>query len=116
MNQSNQTKPKNLVGNIVDKVIYLENTSNQMADIVKKMGAVQKVIETDLFWVIECDDKDVLIKTLLELNRLGFLFVGGHVGYSAADIFALLLEKKGLNKEYKEVRWRGPGDWFIIER
>lgn len=108
--------PKNLVANIVSKKIYLEDISNQMVDTVKRMGAFQIAYGTMLIWLIECADEDVLIKTLQELNRLGFFFAGGPSGYPAADMFAFLLERKNIGANFKEIRWRGPGDWFIIER
>jgi hypothetical protein len=104
------------VANIVGKEIYFENMSSQMIETVKGMGAFQRPVGAELVWLIECADEEELIQTLQELNRLGFLFEGGHSGYPAADMFAFLLERKKLSAKFKEVRWRGPGDWFIIER
>lgn len=108
--------PENLVANIVGNEICLENMSNQMIDTVKGKGAFQTAYGTDLIWLIQCADEEELIKTLQELNRLGFLFIGGPSGYPAADMFALLLAKKKLSVKFKEIRSRGPGDWYIIER
>jgi len=117
MSQFDQPRfPQNLVANIVGKKIYLENMSNQMIEAVKGMGAFQMVYKGELIWLIECADEDELIKTLQKLNRLGFLFEGGSSGYPAADMFAFLLERKKLNANFKEIRGRGHGDWFIIER
>lgn len=117
MSQFDQARsPQNLVANIVGKKIYLKNMSSQMIEMAKGMGAFQSAFGAELVWLIECADEDELIKTLQELNRLGFIFEGGHSGYSAADMFELLLEKKKLSDQFKEVQWRGPGDWFIIER
>jgi hypothetical protein len=116
MSQFDYRTPQNLVANIVGKEICLENMSNQMIDTVKGMGAFRMAYGTELIWLIECADDDEFIKTLQELNRLGFLFEGGPAGYPAADVFALLLEEKKLSIKFKEIRWRGPGDWFIIER
>lgn len=87
-----------------------------MVNTVKEMGAFQMAFQTELVWLIECTDDDELIKTLQELNRLGFLFTGAPAGYPAADMFAFLLERKNLSAKFKEISWRGPGDWFIIER
>ena len=112
--QSNN--PQNLISNIVGKKIYLENISAQMIDSLKEMGAFQMAYRDKLIWLIQCADRDVLIKTLQELNHLGFLFVGGNSGYSAVDTFTLLLNEKNLNVKFKEVWWRSPSDWFIIER
>lgn len=108
--------PQNIVANIVGKKVYLKNMSNQIIEVVKGMGAFQMAYGSELIWLIECADEDVLIKTLRGLNQLGFLFVGGHSGYPAADMFAFLLEKKNLSDKFKEIMWRKPGDWFIIER
>ncbi len=117
MSQFDQSRtPQNIVANIVGKKIYLEDMSNQMIETVKGMGAFQRAFQAELVWLIECADEEELIQTLQELNRLGFLFAGAPAGYPAADVFALLLEKKKLRAKFKEIRSRGPCDWFIIER
>jgi hypothetical protein len=116
MNRFSPSTPKNLVANIVGQKIYLENMSDEMIETVKGMGAFQMAYRTELIWLIECADEDEVIKTLQELNRLGFLFAGAPAGYPAADMFAFLLERKRLSVNFKEIRSRGPGEWFIIER
>ena len=117
MKQFDQPRtPQNLVANIVDKTIYLDNIFDQMIDTAKGMGAFQTAYGVKLVWLIECADNGELVKKLLELNRLGFIFKGGNSGYSAGDVFALLLEKRGLSVKFKEIWSRAPGDWFIIER
>jgi len=77
MNQFSPSTPKNLVANIVGKKIYVENMSDEMIETVKGMGAFRIAYRAELIWLIECADEDDVIKTLQELNRLGFLFVGG---------------------------------------
>ncbi len=117
MSQHDQSSnPQNIVSNIVGKKIYLGNMIDPTIDVVKEMGAKQMAYGAKFIWLIECADENDLLKTLQELNQQGFLFEGGSSGYPAADVFALLLDKKKLNDEFKEVRWRGPGDWFIIKR
>lgn len=117
MNNINQSRtPQNLVANIVDKTVYLEYMTSRMIVVAKELGAFQTNYGSELVWLIECSDKDVLIKTLLELNQLGFIFAGGTSGYSAGDIFSLILEKRGLSVKFKEIWSRRPGDWYIIER
>ena len=117
MKQHDQSSnPQNIVSNIVGKKIYLENMGSQIIDVIKGMGAKQMAYGAKLIWLIECADENELIKTLRELNQQGFLFEGGSSGYPAVDVFALLLDKKGVKEKFKEVRWRGPGNWFIIER
>ncbi len=116
MSQFDARTPQNLVANIVGKKIYLENMSSQMIETAKGMGAFQMTVRTELVWLIECSDEEDLIQTLQELNHLGFIFEGAPTGYPAADMFAFLLERKKLNAKFKEIRWRGPGDWFITER
>lgn len=117
MNQHNQTNgPQNIVSNIVGKKIYLENMSSQMIDRVKEMGVIQIPYGAELIWLFECPDENRLRTTLQELNRLGFLFAGSPHGWPPAEIVADLREKKMLTGNFKEVRWRGPGDWYIIER
>jgi hypothetical protein len=117
MSQFDQSHtPPNVVVNIVGENIYLEDVSNQMIETIKRMGAFQMAFGAKLVWLIECADEDKLVKTLQELNQLGFLFVGAPAGYPAADMFAFLLERKKLRAKFKEIRSRGPGDWFIIDR
>lgn len=117
MSQFNHSRtPHNLVANIVDKTIFLDNISENMIDTAKSMGANETAYGVKLVCLIECADSDELVKKLVELNRLGFIFKGGSSGYSAGDMFALLLEKSGLSVKFKEIWSRGPGNWFIIER
>lgn len=117
MSQFNQSHiPQNFVGAIVGRRVSLRNMSSQMIETVKGMGAFQIPAGTEMVWVFECVDDDELVQTLQELNRLGFLFAGGPSGWPAADMFALLLERKKLSARFKEITWRGPGDWYIIER
>ena len=117
MNQHDQSSnPQNIVSNIVGKKIYLGNMASSMIDVVKEIGAKQLAYGAKFIWLIECSDENNLLKTLQELNQQGFLFEGGSSGYPAADVFALLLDKKKLKENFREVSWRGPGDWFIIER
>ena len=72
MSQINKPlSPQNLVANIVDKTVYLERMTSRMIVVVKEMGAFQTNYGSELVWLIECPDKDMLIKTLLELNQLG---------------------------------------------
>ncbi|MBK7448200.1 MAG: hypothetical protein IPJ47_01760 [Anaerolineales bacterium] len=117
MSQLSQSRiPENLVANIVDKTFFLDNISENMIDTTKSMGANEKAYGAKLVWLIECADSGELVKKLIELHQLGFIFKGGNSGYSAGDMFALLLEKRGLSVKFKEIWSRGPGDWFIIER
>ena len=116
MSQFDYRIPNNRVVGIIGRKIYLEDMSSQMIDIVKRLGAFQRPIGTDLVWMIKCSDDDELMKTLQELNRLGFFFDGANTGWSPADVFADFIERKKLSVKFKEIRSRGPGDWFIVER
>jgi len=117
MSRSEQSpKPQNLVLDILNHKIYLENMSSQMVDVVREIGAFQKEIAGQSVWLINYADDNELAKRLHELNSLGFLFVGEPAGWPPAEVFDHI-RKKGLSSDkFKEVRWRGPGDWFIIER
>ncbi|HKI54987.1 MAG TPA: hypothetical protein VJ987_12745 [Anaerolineales bacterium] len=107
MNLQNQSSnPQNIVSNIVGKKIYLENMTTPMIDVVKEVGAKQMAYGAKLIWLIECADENGVIETLRELNQQGFLFEGGSSGYPAADVFALLLDKKKLKENFREVSWR----------
>ncbi len=108
--------PQNLVVNILDDKIYLRNMSSEMIDAVKKIGAFQKQIAGEPVWLISCTDDDELAKKLHNLNSLGFLFVGEPAGWPPAEVFDYMRKKGLLRDKFKEVQWRGPGDWFIIER
>ena len=114
--QKRSSNPKNIVSNIVGKKIYLENIESPIIDAAKEIGAKQIPYGDRFIWLIECIDENGLLKTLRELNQEEFLFEGGSSGYPAADVFAFLLDKNKLKENFKEVRWRGPGEWFIIER
>ena len=114
MNQTSD--PKNIVANIAGKKIYLDDVSSEVINVIKELGAFQMAYGSELIWQIKCTDEGEVIKTLQELNLQGFLFAGGPAGSPAADVFALLLKKKSLSHQFREVRWRGPGDWFIIKR
>lgn len=116
MNRFSPSTPKNLVIGIIGRKVHVDNMSGQMIETAKRMGAFQMAVGDELVWLIECADEDELMKILRELNQLGFIFVGAPAGYPAADMFAFLLERKNLSAKFKEIRWRGPGDWFIIER
>ncbi len=107
---------QNLVRLIQDHKIFLDRLSPQIIEAVKKLGAYRELIATEFVWVMNYGDKDELVKSLQELNELGFLFAGGGAGWTAADVFGDLIEKQGVNINFKEVRWRGPSDCFIIER
>jgi hypothetical protein len=108
--------PQNLVIDIQSHEIHLDHISNQMFDAVKGIGAFQKQIAGELAWLIYCASDDELTEKLDKLNRLGFLFVGEPAGWPPAEYFDYFRKKKLIKGNFKEVRWRGPGDWFIIER
>jgi hypothetical protein len=108
--------PQNLVVNILGEKIYLKNMSSQMIDAIRELGAFQKEIAGEQVWLINCIDDEELTKKLHELNRMGFLFVGESAGWPPAEVFDYFRKKKLLSGKFKEVQWRGPGDWFIIER
>lgn len=117
MSQFNQSlNPQNLIVDILGDKVHTRNISSQMLETIKGMGASQRAFGADVVWMFECANDDELVQTLRELNRLGFLFVGSPSGWPAADVFSDLLEKKNLKDKFKEVRWRKPGDWYIIER
>jgi len=117
MSKSHQPPaPQNLVLDILNHKIYLENMTSQMIEAVKELGAFQKEVAGEPIWLINYDDDADLAKKLYELNNLGFLFVGEPGGWPPAEIFKKLREKKLTEGNFKEVRWRGLGDWFIIER
>ncbi len=108
--------PQNLIVNILGEKIYLQNLTDKIIEIVQGMGASPETYGNNLLWLIECTNEVSVVKTLQELNRIGFLFTGGPAGYPAADMFVFLLERNSLRANFKEIRWRGPGDWYIIER
>ena len=80
------------------------------------MNANAREHESRTVWKIFFSDKQELAQKLNELIKMGFLFAGGPHGWPPEEVVANLSEKKLLKGSFKEVRWRGPGDWFIIER
>jgi len=108
--------PENLVLDIQNHKIYLKNLSNQILEAVMRFGGFQKEIAGQLVWLINYADDLDLSHKLLELNRFGFLFVGEPAGWPPAEVFDNLRKKGLLNEKFKEIRWRGPNDWYIVER
>jgi hypothetical protein len=114
-NQDYLIAPQNLV-TFIQKNIRLENVSSQNIVAIIGIGAYERNIRGKIFWIIDYFDENELAEKLRELNILGFLFEGEPTGWPPAEVFDNLRKKNLLNERFKEVRWRGPGDWFIIER
>jgi hypothetical protein len=108
--------PPNVVTLIQNNKICIENISEQMADALEKIGAHLGKIAGETVWIINYADDTELAGKLFELNNIGAVFVGGPHGWPPAEIYIDLREKDFLKGKFKEVTWRGPGDWFIIER
>lgn len=108
--------PSNLV-TLIQKKIRLENVSDESINALKAIGAQDDKIAGEIIWFIPYADEGELAARLDDLNKLGFLFVGEDpLGWPPADVFIHLREKKLIKGDFKEINWRGPGDWFIIER
>ena len=114
-NYSESINPPNIVTLILDN-IRLERVTNQVIAAIKEIGAYEDKIQGKTVWIIDFSNDSELANKLHELNELGFLFVGGPAGWPPAEVFDDLREKKLVVDNFKEVRWRGPGDWFIIKR
>ncbi|HKI54989.1 MAG TPA: hypothetical protein VJ987_12755 [Anaerolineales bacterium] len=113
----NLNSPENLVSDILNHKIYLKNISDISVNAIEEeIGAFQKQIAGRTVWLITFTNDSELAKKLHELNELGFLFIGEPAGWPPAEIFDRIRKKGLLNDNFKEVRWRGPGDWFITER
>lgn len=112
--------PLNYVSAIVNhKMIYLRNVSEQAINNIKELGASRGPTHklTGLpDWIINCISEIDLAEKLEALNKLGFLFVDEPAGWPPAAVFEYLREKKLIEGKYKAVTWRGPGDWYVIER
>ncbi len=80
------------------------------------IGTFQKKVAGELIWLINYVDDDDLAEKMHALNSLGFLFVGEPGGWPPAEDFDYIRKKGLLSEKFKEIRWRGPDDWFIIER
>ena len=115
---SNDTNmfPANYVSLISKDLIYLENVSEDVVKALEAISAEMGERDARPIWKIIFLSKTELAEKLTKLNELGFLFAGSPHGWPPAEIVADLREKKMLTGNFKEVRWRGPGDWFIIER
>ncbi len=114
-NFADLSSPQNLVTLIIDD-IYLKNISTDKIDAIREIGAHEEKDSGKTVWAIGYRDEHDLAAKLADLNRLGFLFVGEPAGWPPAAVFDYLREKKLLKGSFKEITWRGPGDWFIIER
>ena len=108
--------PQNLVTQI-SKNIRLENVATNNINAIKKFGAHEDKILGKMVWIIAYADERDLADKLHELSKLDFLFIGEDpAGWPPALVFNKLREKKLVTGNFKEINWRGPGDWFIIER
>lgn len=115
-NQESNLLPKNLVANIVNRKIYLKNISDQTLETIEEMGALLDEIAGRQYWIINYTDDQELARRLHDLNRLGFLFIGGQTGWPPAEVFDQIRKKKLLSEKFKEITWREPDDWLIVER
>lgn len=111
----NLSSPLNVVSLIID-YIRLENVSSDKAEGIKRIGAYESKIAGETVWIIDYTNEYELANKLCELNLLSFLFAGGPAGWPPAAVFDYLREKKLIEGKFKEVTWRGPGDWCITER
>ncbi len=108
--------PDNLV-TLIQKKIRLENVSEESINSIKAIGAQESKIAGEIVWLIPYADKRELAARLQDLNQLGFLFVGEYpLGWPPAEVFIHLRDKKLIKGRFKEINWRGPNDWFIVER
>jgi hypothetical protein len=106
--------PQNYIADVTN-AICLKNVSNQLISTLKEMGAYHEEFAGEEYWIIKYADDNELFSKLLELNRMGFLFVDEPAGWPPAAVFEHLQEKYHINEKFKKVTWRGPGDWIIIE-
>ncbi len=72
---------------------------------------LQKIV-----WVIDFSNHDELAEKLDRLNKIGFIFEGEPTGWPPAEVFDHLRKKNLIIGRFKEVRWRGPGNWYVTER
>ena len=108
--------PENYVSLISKDLIYLENVSENVVKSLNAINAEMGELEARTIWKITFLSKIELAEKLKKLNELGFLFAGSPHGWPPAEIFSDLREKKMLTGNFKEIKWRGPGDWFVVER
>jgi hypothetical protein len=110
--------PENYVSLILNNFMRLENISQNVVEAIKKIDAYTDtdILDNKMVWKVPFSSIIELAEKLKELNRLGFLFVGGADGWPPSEIFIDLREKNLLEGRFKEVTWRGPGDWVIRER
>jgi len=71
--------PENYVSLITSTFIRLENLTQNAVEAIKKLNAFTDtdIIDNKKFWKMPFSDKVELAEKLKELNRIGFLFVGG---------------------------------------
>ena len=117
MTQNNESRaPQNLVTQIL-KNIRLENVASNIVDAIKNIGAREVQILGKTLWTIEYAGERDLADKLRKLSELGFLFIGEDPGgWPPAVVLSKLREKGLLKGNFREVSWRGPDDWFIVER
>jgi hypothetical protein len=101
---------------ILKDKICLDSISSRLLDATMKLGAYKRQIGGKSRWVIDFADNKELARKLQQLNQLGFLFVGEPAGWPPAEVFDRIREKEDIREKFMEVRWKGPGDWFVVER
>ncbi|WP_442796645.1 hypothetical protein [Pantoea vagans] len=66
-------------------------------------------------YCVRIESKSEKIITIKKLIEIGALFSYGH-GWAPFQVMGYLKEKGKIDMPYKEIAWRGPGDYMITER
>jgi hypothetical protein len=78
-------------------------------------GDLARVRAHDGNVVLVAPDRNALGALLGCLRDLGIAFSYGP-GWHPSAVFADLRDRGAVHGTYREIAWRGPGDWFITER
>lgn len=109
-------KPKNYITLVQDKKIRIENTSSKFDSILQSLGGQKDELEGNLVWILRCEDDTDLGTILGKLRDAGALFESSPTGWPPAAVFAKLRDQGLVGGEFKEVIWKGPGNWRVQPR
>lgn len=107
------SRPENYISLIRSGEVRIENVTNQLLTILESLSI--NGLHSDFELVLKAPDEQSLSRLLSQLRDLQVVFSGGS-GWPPAEVFADLRERGLVSGEFREIIWRGPGQWFTRTR
>lgn len=105
-----KNEPANLVVAIDEREIRVRGLTREVQGAIQAAGFRLSGESIEL-----ADERDVLRAAEL-LAGAGACFSGGASGWPPSEVLAALKREGRLSFEFVEVLWRGPGDFFFVNR